>query len=138
MDDAASSATILHKLKNLGVKLAMDDFGTGYSSLSYLQQFPIDVLKIDRSFVVDINSATDNGIIVSAVIGMGNSLKLQVVAEGVENHQQLEFLKANECEEGQGYLFSLPLIADDLAELLTVGSAAYFDGFSSIGIPGSI
>jgi diguanylate cyclase (GGDEF)-like protein/PAS domain S-box-containing protein len=118
MRDAESSTTILHQLKNLGVQLAVDDFGTGYSSLSYLQRFPIDVLKIDRSFVQDIGSATDNAIIVSAVIGMGNSLKLRVVAEGVENQEQLAFLRAQYCEEGQGDIFSQPLIADELAKLL--------------------
>lgn len=118
MRDAESSTTILHQLKNLGVQLAVDDFGTGYSSLSYLQRFPIDVLKIDRSFVQDIGSATDNAIIVSAVIGMGNSLKLRVVAEGVENHEQLAFLRAQCCEEGQGDIFSQPLIADELTKLL--------------------
>jgi diguanylate cyclase (GGDEF)-like protein/PAS domain S-box-containing protein len=121
MRDAASSTAILQQLKNMGVQLAVDDFGTGYSSLSYLQQFPIDVLKIDQSFVNDIASATGNGIIVSAVIGMGNSLRLRVVAEGVENQVQLAFLKARHCEEGQGYIFSRPLIADQFAELLATG-----------------
>lgn len=118
MRDAESSATILHQLKNMGVQLAVDDFGTGYSSLSYLQRFPIDVLKIDRSFVQDIGTVSDNAIIVSAVIGMGNSLKLRVVAEGVENQEQLTFLRTQFCEEGQGHIFSHPLIADELAQLL--------------------
>lgn len=118
MRDAESSATILHQLKNMGVQLAVDDFGTGYSSLSYLQRFPIDVLKIDRSFVQDIGTVSDNAIIVSAVIGMGNSLKLRVVAEGVENQEQLTFLRTRFCEEGQGHIFSHPLIADELAQLL--------------------
>jgi diguanylate cyclase (GGDEF)-like protein len=121
MRDAESSTAILQQLKNMGVQLAVDDFGTGYSSLSYLQQFPIDVLKIDQSFVNDIASATGNGIIVSAVIGMGNSLRLRVVAEGVENQVQLAFLKARHCEEGQGYIFSRPLVADQFAELLATG-----------------
>ena len=118
MRDAECSKNILQQLKKMGIKLAVDDFGTGYSSLSYLQRFPIDVLKIDRSFVQNIESAQDDGIIVSAIISMGNSLKLKVVAEGVETPSQLAFLKARQCEEGQGYFFSHPLIAENFAELL--------------------
>lgn len=121
MRDAESSTIILKQLKDMGVQLAVDDFGTGYSSLSYLRQFPIDVLKIDRSFVHDIGSSEDNGIIVSAVIAMGNSLKQRVVAEGVEVQAQLDFLKALQCEEGQGYLFSRPLVAEQFALLLATG-----------------
>ena len=119
MRDAECSKTILQQLKKMGVTLAVDDFGTGYSSLSYLQKFPIDVLKIDRSFVQNIESAKDDGIIVSAIINMGNSLKLKVVAEGIETPAQLNFLKARQCEEGQGYLFSHPLIGEDFSRLLT-------------------
>jgi diguanylate cyclase (GGDEF)-like protein/PAS domain S-box-containing protein len=121
MRDAESSTAILQRLKNMGVQLAVDDFGTGYSSLSYLHQFPIDVLKIDQSFVQDITSPKGNGIIVSAVIAMGTSLKQRVVAEGVEEQVQLAFLKARNCEEGQGYFFSLPLIAEQYAALLAAG-----------------
>jgi EAL domain-containing protein (putative c-di-GMP-specific phosphodiesterase class I) len=120
MHDADASAAILQQLKDMGVKLAVDDFGTGYSSLSYLKLFPIDVLKIDQSFVNDITSATDDGSIVSAVIAMGNSLKLRVIAEGVENAVQLAFLKARHCDEGQGYYFSPPLMAEQFAALLSV------------------
>lgn len=118
MHDAECSKIILQQLKKMGLKLAVDDFGTGYSSLSYLQRFPIDVLKIDQSFVQNIESAKDDGIIVSAIISMGNSLKLKVVAEGVETLSQLAFLKARHCEEGQGYYFSHPLLAGDFAEQL--------------------
>jgi len=118
MDNAESSAVILHKLKHLGVQLAVDDFGTGYSSLSYLNLFPLDVLKIDQSFVDGIGSSTDNGIIVSAVIGMGNNLKLKVIAEGVESLAQLNFLKERQCEEGQGYYFSKPISAESFGALL--------------------
>ena len=118
MRDAECSRTILTQLKKMGIKLAVDDFGTGYSSLSYLQRFPIDVLKIDQSFVQNIESAKDDGIIVSAIISMGNSLKLKIVAEGVETPSQLAFLKARHCEEGQGYFFSHPLTADQFAALL--------------------
>ena len=128
MRDGESSTGILHQLKNMGIRLAVDDFGTGYSSLSYLQQFPIDVLKIDRSFVNDIGATStgahgNKGIIVSAVIAMGNSLKLRVIAEGIENQEQLDFLKARFCEEGQGYIFSMPLISTDFASLLQASSS---------------
>ncbi len=124
MRDVQSAAAILSKLKALGVQIAVDDFGTGYSSLSYLQQFPIDVLKIDQSFVSDIHSATDEGIIVSAVIAMGNSLKMHVIAEGVETPAQLVFLRARLCEEGQGYHFNRPMPPDELQMLVS----AQFDG----------
>lgn len=119
MRDAQASAKILHQLKNLGVQLAVDDFGTGYSSLSYLNQFPIDVLKIDRSFVQDIHNS--NGIIVSAVIAMGNSLKQRVIAEGIEEATQLEFLRHHHCDEGQGFLFSHPVSAESFGDLLRIG-----------------
>ncbi|MFH0780808.1 MAG: EAL domain-containing protein [Pseudomonadota bacterium] len=121
MDDAKASIAILLDLKKMGVLLAVDDFGTGYSSLSYLHQFPIDVLKIDQSFLHDINVANDNGIIVSAVIAMGKSLKLLVVAEGVENQEQLAFLRVQHCEEGQGFLFSKPVTAEQMDEILVAG-----------------
>ncbi|MGZ8271132.1 MAG: putative bifunctional diguanylate cyclase/phosphodiesterase, partial [Methylophilus sp.] len=123
MQDAKSTTLILHELKNLGIQLAVDDFGTGYSSLSYLKQFPIDVLKIDQSFVNDIATATDSGIIVSAVIGMGNNLNLHVVAEGIESQAQLTFLKQHDCEEGQGYYFSKPLTPSDFTTLLKANTS---------------
>ena len=118
MQDAKCSISILQQLKKMGITLSVDDFGTGYSSLSYLQRFPIDVLKIDQSFVRNIESAKDDGIIVSAIISMGNSLKLKVVAEGIETPNQLAFLKARHCEEGQGYFFSHPLTAEKFGKLL--------------------
>ena len=121
MHHAASSTAILQQLKDMGVQLAVDDFGTGYSSLSYLHLFPIDVLKIDGSFVQDIDSINNNGSIVSAVIAMGTSLKQRVIAEGVEKPGQLAFLKAQHCEEGQGYFFSRPLVAEEFAALLATG-----------------
>ncbi|MGO9446712.1 MAG: putative bifunctional diguanylate cyclase/phosphodiesterase [Thiobacillaceae bacterium] len=121
MRDFKFSTAILQQLKDMGVQLAVDDFGTGYSSLSYLNEFPIDILKIDRSFVHDIGSAKSNGIIVSAVIALAASLKQRIVAEGVEELGQLAFLKARQCEEGQGYLFSRPLIAAQFAALLSTG-----------------
>ena len=113
-----TSKEILQQLKELGVQLAVDDFGTGFSSLSYLKQFPIDVLKIDQSFINDIESVLDDGTIVNAIICMGNSLDLKVVAEGIENQNQLDFLNKHHCEEGQGYLFSPAINADQLALML--------------------
>jgi len=98
--------------------LSVDDFGTGYSSLSYLEQFPLDELKVDRSFVSKIESVTGGAPIVSAIIAMARSLRFKVVAEGVETEQQLAFLRKHECEQYQGYLFSKPLPADEFAELV--------------------
>lgn len=115
MRDADISSDILQQLKDLGVQLAVDDFGTGYSSLSYLQKFPIDVLKIDKSFVHAID--TSSGVIASAMIAMGSSLQYKMVAEGVENQEQLLFLKSEQCEEGQGYLFSRGLLGEQFANL---------------------
>lgn len=121
MRDVESSTAILQQFKKMGIQLAVDDFGTGYSSLSYLHQFPIDVLKIDQSFVQDIASLEGNGIIVSAIIAMCTSLKQRAVAEGVEKQVQLAFLKAHNCAEGQGYFFSRPLVAEQFAKLLATG-----------------
>lgn len=122
MHDVEASASVLASLKAMGVKLAIDDFGTGYSSLSYLKRFPIDTLKIDQSFVRDIATDADDATIVSAVIGMGRSLNHRVVAEGVETAEQFSFLRARHCPEGQGYLFSHPLSAEDFARVLVAGS----------------
>ena len=119
MRDAEYSKKILLQLKQMGIKLTVDDFGTGFSNLSYLQQFPIDVLKIDQSFVQNIESAKDGGAIISAIINMANCLKLNVVAEGVENSNQLAFLKTHQCEEGQGYFFRHPLMAEQFSPYLS-------------------
>jgi diguanylate cyclase (GGDEF)-like protein len=121
MQDAESTDSVLHALSDLGVKLAIDDFGTGYSSLSYLRQFPIDTLKIDQSFVNQMTSNPDDATIASTVISMGKSLKLHVIAEGVETPEQYAFLLAQHCDEGQGYYFSPPLAAEALATLLQTG-----------------
>ena len=121
MDDVESTASVLHALKATGVHLAVDDFGTGYSSLSYLRQFPIDVLKIDQSFIQQISADPYDSAIVSAIIDMGKNLNQRVIAEGVESHEQLAFLQARRCEEGQGYLFSRPVAAAQFAQLLQQG-----------------
>jgi EAL domain-containing protein (putative c-di-GMP-specific phosphodiesterase class I) len=101
--------------------VAVDDFGTGYSSLSYLRKFPIDALKIDQSFVGQITAGGDDASIVTAVISMAQSLRLRVVAEGVETLGQLEFLQARKCDEAQGYYFSRPVPALEFASMLRTG-----------------
>jgi EAL domain-containing protein (putative c-di-GMP-specific phosphodiesterase class I) len=121
MKHAESAASILHTLRESGVQVAVDDFGTGYSSLSYLRKFPVDALKIDQSFVGHITTSGDDASIVTAVISMAQSLKLRVVAEGVETLEQLAFLQARACDEAQGYYFSRPVPADNFAALLRVG-----------------
>lgn len=108
----------LDQLKKLGLTLAMDDFGTGYSSLSYLKKFPIDVIKIDRSFINDIPDNQDDMEITSAVIAMAHNLKLKVVAEGIETAAQLAFLRRHRCDVGQGYLFDRPIPGSELVEKL--------------------
>src|ERR1700688_782988 len=121
MEDAETMVSVLQELKMMGVLLAVDDFGTGYSSLSYLRQFPIDVLKIDQSFVHQITADPDDSTIVSAIINMGKSLKHLVVAEGIETREQRAYLQAQRCAEGQGYLFSAPLTAARFGHLLQRG-----------------
>ncbi len=116
-----ATEVILKTLRARGIQVAVDDFGTGYSSLSYLRKFPIDSLKIDQSFVRQITTAPDETSIVTAVISMGRSLNLRVIAEGVETHTELAFLQANECEEGQGYYFSRPVPPQQFAEFLKTG-----------------
>ena len=118
---AESTTFVLQALKGMGVQIAIDDFGTGYSSLSYLRQFPIDVLKVDQSFVREISADPVDTSIVCAVITMGKSLGHRVIAEGVETREQLAFLQAQRCGEGQRYYFSRPVAAEQFAELLEIG-----------------
>jgi diguanylate cyclase (GGDEF)-like protein len=109
MHDADQFIAMLGEINDLGVQIALDDFGTGYSSLSYLKRFPVDRLKVDRSFVQDIVTDSDDATIVRTIIALGHNLGLKVVAEGVETQQQLDFLRANQCDELQGYYFGRPL-----------------------------
>jgi EAL domain-containing protein (putative c-di-GMP-specific phosphodiesterase class I) len=109
MEDAEKAIEKLREIKRLGVKLSIDDFGTGYSSLSYLRRFPLDTLKIDRSFVSAMDESTESDEIVNTIMALAKSLKLDVVAEGIENVEQLKHLRRLGCEYGQGYLFSCPL-----------------------------
>jgi EAL domain-containing protein (putative c-di-GMP-specific phosphodiesterase class I) len=123
MKHAESTKSILESLRAEGVQVALDDFGMGYSSLSYLTKFPVDALKIDQSFVRQITTTPSETTIVTAVIGIGRSLKLRVIAEGVETQEELAFLQAQQCDEAQGYYFSRPLAAPQFAQLLQVGIA---------------
>ena len=113
MHDIDRVIGIMDRINDLGVALSLDDFGTGYSSLSYLKRFPIDTLKIDRSFTMGIPLDTSDGAIASAIISIGRQLGHRVIAEGVETVEQLAFLRASGCDEVQGYLYSRPLPADD-------------------------
>ncbi len=118
VQDTQPTTTILRTLKDMGVSIAIDDFGTGYSSLSYLRRFPIDTLKIDQSFVRDIGNGNGDAKLVNAIIAIGKSLDLRVIAEGIETREQLEHLQSQHCTEGQGHYFSRPVAADIYADVL--------------------
>jgi len=119
MKDTEASIATLKAIRDVGVRVSIDDFGTGYSSLSYLRGFSLDALKIDQSFLRKIHVAPDDATIVSAIIGLGRAIGLQVVAEGVETAEDLDFLKANDCDEAQGFYFSQPVIAEEFVKLLS-------------------
>lgn len=124
MQNVEATMTALNRLKALGVRLAIDDFGTGYSSLSYLRRFPIDVLKIDQSFIRGLSCDSNDAALVDAIISLGRSLGLKVIAEGIETAGQLAYLKDRQCEEGQGYYFSQALPAAAFAQWLAQGKSA--------------
>jgi EAL domain-containing protein (putative c-di-GMP-specific phosphodiesterase class I) len=118
MRDSGSVVAVLNELKTIGVLLALDDFGTGYSSLSHLKFFPIDTIKIDKSFVRDLGADDDGTNIVTALIGMGKSLHIGVVAEGIETVAQLDVLREHACPQGQGFFFSRPVPAEEFGRML--------------------
>jgi len=120
LSNADVSLSVLRQLRTMGLSLAIDDFGTGYSSLSYLKQFPVSKLKIDRSFVRDVATNADDAAITTAIISLAKNLNLLVVAEGVENEEQMSFLRAHRCDEIQGYYFSRPLNVNDVAQRLRI------------------
>ena len=124
MQDSSGSTQLLTDLKALGVTIAIDDFGTGYSSLSYLKRFPIDVLKIDQTFIRDIGTDRDDAAIVSATVMLGDMLRMQTVAEGVEQRAQLEFLRELGCDECQGYFFCRPLPASEFLSWMRARTAS--------------
>ena len=121
-DDVATgrqiSVEVLRALCEIGVGISIDDFGMGYSSLNYLKRFPITAVKIDRAFVNDLTANDGDAAIVSAVISMARSLRLRVVAEGVETAEQFAFLRSKECDEAQGFYFSRPMMTDDVTRVL--------------------
>ncbi len=136
MSDITPAVDLLHRMKALGVNLSIDDFGTGYSSLSYLSRFPIDVLKIDRSFVADITRDANDEAIVTSIIALAHNLKLAVIAEGVETGEQLDYLRRHGCDEMQGYYFSRPLPAAEFEQLLVEGRGLQPD--ETIPTPGEV
>jgi EAL domain-containing protein (putative c-di-GMP-specific phosphodiesterase class I) len=118
LSSADMTFSVLQDLEEMGVKLAIDDFGTGYSSLSYLKKLRVNKLKIDRSFIRDIATDSDDAAITTAIINMAKSLKLKVIAEGVEDEAQMSFLREHQCDEFQGFYFSKPLQAGEIAQKL--------------------
>jgi EAL domain-containing protein (putative c-di-GMP-specific phosphodiesterase class I) len=118
LSNADLTFPVLQDLKAMGLKLAIDDFGTGYSSLSYLRQFPVQKLKIDRSFIQMVGVSADDASITAAIISLGRSLNLKVIAEGVETEEQMSFLREHQCDEIQGYYFSKPLTTAETVDKL--------------------
>lgn len=127
MDDTEQANRILHQLKDMGIRIAIDDFGMGYSSLNYLKRFPIDALKIDSNFIREVATSEDDAAIATAIITMGHSMQLKVIAEGVETQEQMGFLKARDCDAVQGFYMSYPLPAEKMTAIF--GAApSYFEG----------
>jgi EAL domain-containing protein (putative c-di-GMP-specific phosphodiesterase class I) len=128
MSNGESAVDVLHQLKSIGVQIALDDFGTGYSSLAYLKRFPIDTLKVDRSFIRDVPTDCGDMEITRAIIAMAHGLKLKVVAEGVETVEQLEFLRNERCDAVQGYLLCRPLPENEVAAVLELNRLECAEG----------
>jgi EAL domain-containing protein (putative c-di-GMP-specific phosphodiesterase class I) len=124
MDDIDAASMTMRALHCSGIRISIDDFGTGYSSLTHLKRFPINTIKIDRSFVRDITTDSDDAAIVGAIISMAHNMELNVIAEGVENEEQLEFLRKLHCDEIQGFLFSPPVPHQEAGELLQLDIAS--------------
>jgi diguanylate cyclase (GGDEF)-like protein/PAS domain S-box-containing protein len=135
MHDSGQTLEALQALAALGIRISIDDFGTGYSSLAYLRRFPVHLLKIDRSFVRDIPASADDATIVRAIAGLARSLGLRVVAEGVENEEQMRFLQGVGCDEGQGFLFAPPMPADELERRVAHRSAPGGEGRGTLRLP---
>jgi EAL domain-containing protein (putative c-di-GMP-specific phosphodiesterase class I) len=131
MEGVEETIRLLMDLKERGVRLSVDDFGTGYSSLNYLKHFPLDMIKIDRSFLGEIKEYGDKVIIVEAIAAMAHRMGLKVLAEGVETCQQLDFLQRSKCDEGQGFLFSPPLPAEEITLMLRQGAFSLKDSLFS-------
>jgi EAL domain-containing protein (putative c-di-GMP-specific phosphodiesterase class I) len=119
IEDVDLVIPILSHLKSMGIRIALDDFGTGFSSMSYLEKLPVDTLKIDRAFIATIDAAGRGGVIAKLVLDMARALNMNVVAEGLERPEHLTFLRSQNCDVGQGYLFSKPLPPDALARFLS-------------------
>jgi EAL domain-containing protein (putative c-di-GMP-specific phosphodiesterase class I) len=128
MSDSESAVETLRRLKARGIRLALDDFGTGYSSLSYLKRFPLDALKIDRACIRDLTTDCGGASIVLAIINLARTLKLKVIAEGVETEEQLKFLRRHGCDEVQGYYLARPMDVDAMMRVLREGLTWRFDG----------
>ncbi|TMJ21567.1 MAG: bifunctional diguanylate cyclase/phosphodiesterase, partial [Alphaproteobacteria bacterium] len=124
IEDSEKTLSTLHRLKQLGVRIAMDDFGTGYSSLSYLRSFPYDMIKVDRAFVSDLAAGTEHAVIVQAVVSIARALGMTTTAEGVETDAQKEYLTALGCDQAQGYLFSRPVPVEQVPAVIAAWSAA--------------
>ena len=124
MDDIDTASSTMRALHCSGIHISIDDFGTGYSSLSHLKRFPINTVKIDRSFIRDITTDSDDAAIVGAIIAMAHNMGLKVIAEGVETQQQLDFLHSLQCDEVQGFLFSPPVPHHEACALLDLSIEA--------------
>jgi CheY-like chemotaxis protein len=135
MHDAEAAERALHDLKALGVRLALDDFGTGYSSLSYLRRFPIDVLKIDQSFIAQLGTDAESTAIVTSVVHLANALGLEIIAEGVETSEQLTQLELLDCRGAQGYFWSRPVSAAEIEGQLRIGGRPKIDGTADAPAP---